>query len=151
KAHSVAEACGSASTTVTDPCRARAVATKMEVTVLDTPPLGFKTVMTVLIPSTIPPDPHNTTWGSGGMAKLCTTERLDMQTYRPKPTGFCDADGRGSRSSTKKERLPGCSRIDARLPPNSTFGEEACIDENTTCRRFSSSWNPALRRRARTA
>src|SRR5699024_7018508 len=94
KAHSVAEACGSASTTVTDPCRARAVATKMEVTVLDTPPLGFKTVMTVLIPSTIPPDPHNTTWGSGGLAKLCTTERLDMQTYRPKPTGLCDADGR---------------------------------------------------------
>src|SRR5699024_2291521 len=98
KAHSVAAACGSASTTVTDPCRARAVATTTEVPVLDTPPLGFKTVITVLIPSTIPPDPHNTAWGSGGMAKLCTTERLDMQTYRPKPTGLCDADGRFSRN-----------------------------------------------------
>src|SRR5699024_3813545 len=94
KAHSVAEACGSASTTVTDPCRARAVARKMEVTVLDTPPFGFKTVMTVLITSTIPPNTHDIIWGSGGLAKLCTTGRLDMRTYRLKPAGLCDADGR---------------------------------------------------------
>src|SRR5699024_12883315 len=97
------------------PCRATAVATKMEVTVLDTPPLGFKTVMTVLIPSTIPPDPHNTTWGSGGMAKLSTTDRLDMQTYRPNPTGLCDAVGRFSRNGTKKDSLPGCRRLDGRF------------------------------------
>src|SRR5699024_12876209 len=65
-AHSVAEACGSASTTVTVPWSVNAVAKKTDVTVLETPPLGFKTVMTVLMISTIPPEPQRLKWVSGG-------------------------------------------------------------------------------------